>query len=269
MVVQEGVEACDDGNDDNLDGCLNSCQLPVSCKAIKDADVMAPDGVYAIDVGNGPFDVYCDMTTDEGGWTLVARFANADDANWMAPSGAWWYTQTDAAGTPTSRSENADAYSPAFHQVVADEMKLTRTDNADDAHLLMTNGTCLNGKTFREHITGFGDFQNAAVWGSNEVLGTCVASLGNNWNTTNGFAQGQCSSDIGAPNSISFWSDWSQGDGAVMMIGGGGNSCSRADHGIGVTEANSASFQDGIGKDDFGNNGQNYSDNYALNLFVR
>ena len=27
-----------------------------------------------------------------------------------------------------------------------------------------------------------------------------------------------------------------------MMIGGGGSSCSRADHGIGITEANEASF---------------------------
>ena len=27
-----------------------------------------------------------------------------------------------------------------------------------------------------------------------------------------------------------------------MMIGGGGNNCNRADHGIGVTEANEARF---------------------------
>ena len=84
-----------------------------------------------------------------------------------------------------------------------------------------------------------------------------------------GFAQATCSGDIGAPNSISFWSDWNQGDGAVMMIGGGGNACNRADHGIGVTEANDASFSDNFSKDDFGNNGVNTNSNYALNLFVR
>ena len=267
--VQEGVEACDDGNDDNLDGCLNSCQLPISCKQIKDADENAADGVYSLDVGNGPFDAYCDMTTNEGGWTLVARFANADAANWMIDTGEWWYTRTDAAGTPTSRSENADAYSPAFHQVKGDEMKFSRTDNPDDGHLLMTNANCLGDKTFREHITGYGDFQNGVVWGNNDVKGTCAGVLGNNWNGTSGFAQAQCTGDIGAPNSVSFWADWSAGDGSVMMIGGGGNNCSRADHGIGVTEANAASFVFGNSEDDFGNNGQNLNDPYALNLFVR
>jgi len=29
-----------------------------------------------------------------------------------------------------------------------------------------------------------------------------------------------------------------------MMIGGGGSACARADHGIGITEANEASFID-------------------------
>ena len=32
------------------------------------------------------------------------------------------------------------------------------------------------------------------------------------------------------------------GDGSVMMIGGGGKYCNRADHGIGITETDAASF---------------------------
>ena len=54
------------------------------------------------------------------------------------------------------------------------------------------------------------------------------------------------------------------------MIGGGG-SCSRADRGIDVTEANAACFVHSNlnGEEDFDNNGQNYSDPYALNLWVR
>ena len=96
--------------------------------------------------------------------------------------------------------------------------------------------------------------------------------MGNNYASTNGFQQATCSGDIGAPNSISFWADWSAGDGSVMMIGGGGNACSRADHGIGVTEANAASFSfTTTSEDDFGGNGTDSGSNdpYSLNLWVR
>ena len=53
--------------------------------------------------------------------------------------------------------------------------------------------------------------------------------------------------------------DWDEGDGSVMMIGGGGENCSRADHGIGITETNEASFAELRGGDteyDFGYNAQ-------------
>ena len=58
---------------------------------------------------------------------------------------------------------------------------------------------------------------------------------------TTGFEMHSCSSDIQSSNYIGFWCQW-DADGAVMMIAGGGSSCSRADHGIEITESDEAMF---------------------------
>ena len=59
------------------------------------------------------------------------------------------------------------------------------------------------------------------------------------------------------------------------MIGGGGRDCSRADHGVGITEANTASFVD-VGTSeteyDFGYDANTVnapSQSYSLNLWIR
>lgn len=52
------------------------------CLEIKQAGESSGDGVYEIDPdGDGPIEVYCDMTTDGGGWTLVASYVD----------GSYWY----------------------------------------------------------------------------------------------------------------------------------------------------------------------------------
>ena len=55
-----------------------------------------------------------------------------------------------------------------------------------------------------------------------------------------------------------------------MMIGGGGNGCKRADHGIGITEENEAKFGGGEAHYDFGYDaGFSPTSAYSLNLWVR
>ena len=206
-------------------------------------------------------------------WTLIARFSNNNGKNWMRDDGLWWYDQTAAMGTTTDPLVNADMISPAFWLVSGREFKITRSDDPSHTPLLQTTGNCLGGQTFRSKITSYGDFKNGKS--TNRCLGSCTVQYGGQYKTTDGFQQAECSSNIQSSNKIGFWCDWDGGDGSVIMIGGGGSGCDRADHGIGITETNEASFVD-IGTSeteyDFGydaNTGSRPSTSYSLSLWIR
>ena len=205
---------------------------------------------------------------------LIARFSNNDGKNWMADSGDWWYDRRSASGATTDPSVNADMISPAFWLLKGKEFKITRSDDSSHTPLLQTTGNCLGEKTFRSKITSYGDFRNGKVWSSDRCLGSCTVQYGGQYMTTDGFQQAECSSNIQSSNKIGFWCDWGSGDGSVMMIGGGGNDCSRADHGIGITEQDAASFVQKSSSEteyDFGNDAgpTQPSRSYSLNLWIR
>ena len=214
------------------------------------------------------------MTDDDIGWTLVARFSNSDDKNWMNDTGFWWYDQQVAMGTTTDPSNNADMISLAFWLVSGREFKITRSDDPNHTPLLQTTGNCLAGQTFRSKITSYGDFRNGIVWTMNRCLGRCGVKYGGQYKSTDGFQQAECVGNIQGANKIGFWCDWQDGDGSVMMIGGGGPGCYRADHGIGITETDAASFveEEGQTEYDFGYNATTDtapSQAYSLNLWIR
>ena len=206
---------------------------------------------------------------------MVARFSNSDDKNWMKDSGLWWYDQQVPMGAMTDPSSNADMISPAFWLVSGREFKITRSDDPGHTPLLQTTGNCLAGQTFRSKMTSYGDFRNGKVWASFRCLGRCKVQYGGQYKSTDGFQQAECSGDMQSANKIGFWCEWAY-DGSVIMIGGGGKTCERADHGIGITETDDASFVesgDGQGTEyDFGYNADTnaaLSQSYSLNLWVR
>ena len=222
------------------------------------------------------------MTNDNKGWTLVARVSNGDEKNWMKNSGEYWYDRKSAVGQTTNPANNTDMISPAFWSVNGTEFKITRSDDSSHTALLYTTGDCLGGQTFRSKVTSYGDFRNSTVWASDECLGSCDVQYGGQYMSTDGFQQTECDGNIQSRNKIGFWCDYKSdgGDGAVLMIGGGGKECSKTDHGIGITEADEASFAHDAHGDvtpteteyDFGR--QAYTDippssSYSLNIWIR
>ena len=160
--------------------------------------------------------------------------------------------------------------SPAFWLVSGNKFKITRSDDSQHTALLQTTGNCLGGQTFRSKITSYGNFRNGAIWASDRCLGSCTVIYEGQYQTTNGFQQARCNGDIQRANKIGFWCDYKEGDGSVMMIGGGGKGCARADHGIAVTEANKGAFSNQDEKYDFGTvPPKSSSHKYSLNLWVR
>lgn len=243
----------------------------ISCKNLLDAGYTS-DGTYSMKINGHSFQAYCDMSESGGGWTLVARFSNADTKNWMRDDAYWWYDIQSSQGSPTSTSSNYDMISEAFWKVRGSEIKITRSDDSSHSALLRTYTNCLGSKTLRGYLSSYGKFTYRTPWSNDQCLGSCPVNFGGSYSSTSGFSQAHCTSNIQGSGRIGFWCQWDTGDGSVVMIGGGGSTCGRADHGIAITENNQGGFEEYSqnGELDFGDDSHSSPTTaYSLNFWIR
>ena len=92
-----------------------------------------------------------------GGFTLVARFSNADAMRWMVASGELWYNN-ETFGQTQSSTQNEDMVSLAFAAINGSDIKVSRSDDNNHTALLLASG-CLGGISMRKKITSYGNFR--------------------------------------------------------------------------------------------------------------
>lgn len=136
------TETCEGALDDDCNGQVNEACVYSSCLALQDNMPAAPSGVYPLDpdgAGDGaPFDVYCDMDLDGGGWTLVMKVNGG--GNTFSYDARLWTNATTYQPTQTAL-DTTEAKLESYSTVAFKAVRLGMLDAGVTRSLVLDTGS--------------------------------------------------------------------------------------------------------------------------------
>jgi len=132
------LEICGDGVDNDCSGVVDNGCTFAGCGELHELDPGAASGIHEVDPdgqgGEAPFDVWCEMDKDEGGWTLVAVVANDGSRHWNTVA---VFQNNSTMGSLNSLTN--DFKSPAYRDVEGSDLLIVTDEYEFAFHDLLSD----------------------------------------------------------------------------------------------------------------------------------
>jgi hypothetical protein len=156
------------GDCDDTDDTVNTCR---SCRGWYESGLEDGDGTYPIALDTtGEVDVYCDMSSDGGGWTLLMKQASGSGYGAPLAVNVWpgWASPGHLISETDATMDDANMVNSAYSELVVDTLRMTAApwpDTSLGAFTQATFDTAFNALSdARGNSYGLGGDEDTTPW---------------------------------------------------------------------------------------------------------